>query len=270
MAASLNDAYGIRAAMANSVEVSVNQVTARLMRGLAESTARTLRLAGRNLQNIVELLKDEATNPAEIGRINQVIADSMIAATVTAYEANVVGVRSAPSYRSEDRFAGKLLEALKSPSMAVGTAEGIAFIDVALLDATARHWARLNFGAGPAVGRVGTFAKPYARLRFGSNQGVTLKLTNPPRPNFSVPQRGYGHFNGSGQFFLGNPKGGVGRDKGFIVTSGKPSKTGIAGRHFLDYGLVALAQNFKPAYITHFQDAAIAAGGSERNKVIKG
>ncbi len=258
--------------MANVVpiELTVNQITQNLTAAIASETSRTMLLAGQNFIDVVNLFRKKATAGDEIARVNSAIAAKMRTAVVSAYESNVIAVRSAPTYRKGDnRYAGgALLRALESPTMAIGSAEGIAFVDVPLLDRTARHWARLNFGAGAAEGRSGvSFRQPNARIQFGSNQGVSLRFTNPPRPNFKVPQQGFGYFNKQGQLFLGRPPKKRGRGSEVTVVGGfpegKPSVSGIAPRRFLDAGLVALGKNFGRMYKEHFADAARAAASKK-------
>lgn len=239
------------------VELTVNQITSQITSAISEITGGELAKATKNLRNMVKLFGDSATNGEAIASVNERIAETMRIAVQEAYVANVIDVRSAPSYREGDRFAGRLYSALKSPSMAVGTAHGIEFINTGLLDQTARQWARLNFGAGPAEGRTGAhWPRPRAAIRFGSQVGIPLALTNPPRPNFNVPQKGFGHFTSTGEFFLGRPTG----PKGGTRTVGGypeavPSARGIAPRRFLDAGLVALGKNFGPMYQQHFKEA---------------
>jgi hypothetical protein len=244
-----------------AVDLAVNQITQNLTRAMAQSSKRTLKLAGKNLQNITRLYKEQAENKSSIVKVNQGIASLMQEAVVEAYGTNVVAVRSAPSYRRGDRYAGRLLNALRDPSMAVGTADGIEFINTALLDSKARQWARLNFGAGPATGAArgsGPFPQPNARIQFGSNQGISLRLNNPPRPNFRVP---VGYFDTEGRFYLAKKKTRwIKAPKGSETVGGYPSapfsKGGIAPRRFLDAGLVALGQNFGREYRVHFQQVA--------------
>ncbi len=248
------------------VTLAVNQITSKIVRGISTSSKRTQTLAGKNLRNITELYKQKSEDKSSIVKVNQGIANLMHQAVLNAYESNVIAVRSAPTYRSGDRYSGgKLKRALKSPTMAVGTGDGIEFINTAMLDSSARQWARLNFGAGPAQGNErgsGPFPQPNGRIRFGSNQGISLRLNNPPRPNFRVPQRGAGYFDTEGRFYMAK-KGAKWRKKpegSFSVGGGntlpKSSRGGIAPRRFLDAGLVALGENFGPEYRVHFQQVA--------------
>lgn len=230
------------------------------------ATARELRLAGKNFANIVKAYADNLESGAGMARVNQFLASKMHAAVLTAYEQNVLAESVGP-YRvgSRSRLSGKLLDALRSPTMAIGTATGIGFIDDELLNETARHWQRLNFGAGPAEGSL---PRPRARVQFGSNQGFSLSLPDPPRPNFNVPESpaGVGYFLGNGQFYPGFPN--RGNRGNAIVVKQRPSQTGIGARRFLDAGLVALAEGFRPAYIEFFEDSSRRAVSQDRNRTI--
>lgn len=240
------------------------------------ATSRELRLAGKNFANVVKGYGNQIENGAGLARVNQLLADKMHTAVLQAYEQNVLAESIGP-YRvgSRSRLSGKLLEALRSPTMAIGSSTGIGFIDDELLDETARHWKRLNFGAGPADGSL---PRPRARVQFGSNQGFSLSLPDPPRPNFNVPETpaGAGYFLGNGQFYPGFPNGGHRKNAVRIINrrtaSGDlvdhPSVHGIGARRFLDAGLASLGENFRPAYINFFQDAERRALSGEKNRVI--
>lgn len=227
---------------------------------LRTSTARQLALAGKNFQNIVEAFAEDAVSPNNRKKINQGLADGMREAAVIAYQENVLRQKIAPSYRTNDRYSGgRLLHALQEREMAVGTADGIGFINVGILDAAARQWARLNFGASPGEGYSGTAqGTPLARIQFGSNQGTSLRLGGGMSPGFRVPQRGFGYFE-QNRFFIGAPgrrskvSGRFASKKDLSVFRSRPS-SGIRPRRFLDQGLVSLAKNFAPAWNTFLED----------------
>lgn len=217
----------------------------------ANSTLHELQLAGKHFERILESYTDLVTNGSKLKAVNQHLADGMREAALEAYKQNVLQERVAPSYRENDpdRFAGgKLLRALADPSMATGTAYGIGFINTALLDRAAAQWYRLNFGAAPGQGFSGvTHSPPAARIRFGSNQGISLALTGGMGSGFRVPRGTF--FQGA--FFLGR-RGGAGSDVRRVKSQ---QASGIKPRRFLDQGLVSLAENFGPAYKNHFQDS---------------
>lgn len=229
----------------------------------AQASARSIKLAGQHMARIVKGYAEEAKSPGQFARMNQSLAEQMRASVLVAYQNNVLAHSIGPYRQGQGRYSEALLEALKSPTMATGTATGIGFIDEELLDATAKHWKRLNFGAGPAEGSL---SRPRSRIQFGSNQGFTLGLFDQPRPNFNVPElparRGY--FLSNGQFHIGRPRSGS-----VVAVSGRPSKHGIAAKRFLDAGLVTLAQRFAPLYKEHFQDASRLAASRGRRVTLR-
>lgn len=224
-------------------------------------TERTLKLGGQRLENVVQTYADQATNGSALKKVNQALADEMRIAMVKGYKNNVLLERIAPSYRKGDpkRFAGgALLHALEDRSQAVGTANGIGFVNGRLLDRAAAQWYRLNSGAAPGQGYSGQEHQQInARVRFGSNQGFSVKFGDGPGTGFNVPQSGFGHFD-SGKFFIGFPgkrsqaTGRFQNPSDIRIVRSRPS-SGIRARRFIDQGLVALAENFGPFYETHFE-----------------
>lgn len=223
-----------------------------LAEALRASTAEQIKLAGKGFGEIVKLYQEILKNQNGLRKVNQELADSMQQATLEAYNERVVRHQVA-SYRDGDgRFPGALRDALEDPSMAVGTATGIAFINETLLNDRAIFWARLNFGTLGTGEQSFDFPAPRARLQFGSNQGINLHLAGDRRPPFRVPEfpkhggdnKGLGYFNPEGQFFLG--KGNKEEGDKTIARSG--FSRGIGARRFLDAGLVRLARDFKPFY----------------------
>lgn len=228
------------------------------------ATRRQLKLAGQHFENIVKAYRDNVMDPSARAEVNEGIALQMREAVLAAYKTNVVAVRSAPPYRAGDRShrSGTLLSALESEPFIIGTAGDIEY-DFLPLNATASHWARLNYGANPGIGRSGVqFPALSGRIQFGKNQGQSYILPGYPSPAFNVPEGPAfsGHFKPDGSFFIGYP----GRDEetgkfpkkgAYPIVRGKISQHGIGARHFMDAGLVALQQNFGRAYREFFQDA---------------
>lgn len=265
------------------VQVLKQRFALDLANALRTSTERQMALAGKNFGNLIEAYAENATNKSALRDINQTLAYGMQQAALAAYKENVLQEAAAPSYRGDDadRYAGgKLLDALGNPSMAIGSTEGIGFINVGLLDQTAKQWSRLNFGASPGQGFTGGERPAVAaRIQFGSNQGFTLTLGGGMGSGFNVPQRGSGYFTNAGQFFLGFPGGrnpGNGRFQstgGFggneiPIVQGRRSQHGIAPRRYLDQGLIFLAEAFGPAYISFFNDALTEAVSETRASII--
>lgn len=266
----------------------INEFTNRLTALVLSADSEFILKAGGNFTKILKLYQQQtARSNKSVVKVNQRIAKAMIQGVVEGYNATVNrgGLKPEP-YRRRDsgkdrRYSGKLLAAIKDPNFAQGTENGIQFINVAELDVTALHWKRLNFGAGPNQGYEGVkYPAPKGRIRFGSGQGFNIPgVSGEPRPNFNVPQRGYGYFNNEGQFYPLRKKTGYGI-VGYIDKKGKhhpgrspttgqfqkirgirriksePSKHGIGARHFLDHGLVALGKEFGPQYKRYFEESA--------------
>lgn len=256
--------------MAN-IDAAIYRMVLDLEDAFANETAETIRKAGRQFSDVVEAYRDTAKNGDMLARANSALAAKMHEAVLSAYQSNVVAVRAAPEYRQNDpkRHSGELLPVLERDDFVIGTQSGIGFINVRELDNAGKFWARLNYGAGPNIGNtVHAFPAPNARVRFGSNQGVSLRLTSPPSPNFSVPQKmPVGHFNRDGEFAIGVPKGKKKGDleDGIFIIKSKPSRSGIGARRFLDAGLVALADNFRDVYVGEIDRTSRQAASRAKN-----
>ena len=231
-------------------------ITVELAEALRTATAYQMKIAGRNFANIVKLYRSELGDEGGWRRVNQALATSMHEEVLNAYRDRVLSF-AVPSYRGgEGRYPGALIDALEDPSMAVGTANEIRFINTKLLSRKARFWARLNFGTEGTGGQSHNFEPVNVRIQFGANQGFNLRLTEPRRPAFRIPEfprngtnKGLGFFNAAGQFFPGYEKGN--KENKRISRSWT---RGIGARRFLDQGLVALKRDIKPFYEEYVQE----------------
>lgn len=256
--------------MADFAEEFAERIQIQLREWFTEATQREMQLAGKTFVSIVESYRDLAKNRSTLADLNEQIAARMRKAVVDAYLTNVAA-GAVPSYRKDDRYAdGKLLTALQSDTMAIGTADGIEFIDDDLLDASARQWKRLQYGAG---GNPGGLPQRTYRVRFGKNQGFSIGLDGAVRRGFTIPSGGRhgggrrlkGYFNDLGQFYMKNPDGGKWPKEGIQVITQRPTR-GIGARRFLDAGLQALQDNFNAVYKKHFEDAARQAKRRRKRK----
>lgn len=223
---------------------------------LNSAVAKGLVGAEKEIRDFGQRYKEGFGNPADTEQVFSEVATAMRAALVDSYKTTVEERKVVPSYRQgAGRYSGgALLRALEDPSMAVGHARGISYINQALLDLEAKHWKRLNFGAaGHRVSGTKNARFPayfdsrilfYAGSRAGLRPGFTLPAGRfiDPRSGKRVP---YGPSAGSR--YSGEPPttdrffpGGGGR--GRIIQSG-----GIEGRHFIDAGFEVLARDFGPA-----------------------
>lgn len=120
-----------------------------------------------------------------IRQANDTIALAMRTAVAENYGRTVERRKQVPSYRiGQGRYAGGALRrALQSPDMAVGTNDGILFVNQDRLNLEARHWARLNFGVAPAQ----TPASYQGKLTFGGKTIGTVGFRAQPRPPMFLP-----------------------------------------------------------------------------------
>lgn len=236
-------------------DLSASIHTEEIVAQIAAATEDALARGGQHQERLVEYLKSASQDKGAITRINQELAVGMREAVVEAYNTNVIGKRASPRYTGNThRYGGGALgRALGSVTMAVGDAEGIKFINTALLDSSAAQWARLNFGAEPNIGNtVGASSPRTGRIRFGGGEGKSIRLIEGPGAPFNVPESGKGFFNNKNQLIMGKTSA-----KGDEVqwVHAKPSLKGIGARRFLDAGLVSLGDNFGKAWKQFFVDA---------------
>jgi hypothetical protein len=143
--------------------------------------------------------------------------------------------RSGPYRRGsnprKDRLSGKLGEALASPAMVRRTTDrAISFLDPITLNAEARHWYRVNYGA---YGGYAIVRRPKAYpVTVAGHTVFTLRDELRPAPNSWLPLR-FG-FEGSE----------------FVPLKG-PART-VGGGHraalFTDLGFQSVGRNVDPVY----------------------
>lgn len=172
---------------------------------------------------------------------NAALADDIQAAILDAYDENVAAKKHFPSYRvgetnskgEPSRYSGGALRrALSKPSMVNSSANRVQFIDVGLLDREAKHWYRLNYGAGSAPGR----AQPVYDWQLGGQSLGQLTLRDPPSGPFSIPHGIWSTGEG------GLPPGFYPRGPSNIPTKG------IGARRFLDAGFEKFSERFPIVY----------------------
>lgn len=157
-----------------------------------------------------------------------------------------------------NRFAGgALARALSSPSFYEATASGVRIINRDQLNAEAKHWRRLNFGAG-AAGQ-GSPAPRQFEVRWSGLVVAAFGLQPDVRPAFRIPrgfwiaggQRASGRVEGA-EFF---PTGELPRGLGRIGGPAKARMTaGIAAAQFLDAPVRRMAIEFPRAYEQFYRD----------------
>lgn len=173
--------------------------------------------------------------------------------------------RKVASYRTggdprKSRYAGGALRrALASSDFFRATPDGLLFINVGILNKEARHWRRLNFGAGAAGGSApGSFPVDLFN--------VSLGLEADRRPSFTLPPGFWLGTDGkpvppgtpgTSQFFPLQARGGRYTANGRPV-EGRPNAAvrtrGIQATNFLDAGVRRIANELGPAYLAMYRD----------------
>lgn len=192
-------------------------------------------------------------NEAEMLDMHRQVANSMRRAMLTSFGQTVTANKTFGGrfYRvGQNRYSGGTLKrALQDPGMAVATARGISYVNQTKLNAEARHWQRLNFGA------LGTEVhnRPARQFRFLFDDVTvfTLRFRAGPRPAFFLP---VGMFITPEGTRVGRSSARTGLDM-FQPTKKQvavfPTR-GIEARNFLDAGLAPLAVELPAMYLQKF------------------
>lgn len=206
-------------------------------------------------------------------RVHQDIGIAAQAATIEAYESRPERSGVAPYRVGTDprrtRFAdGALLRALRSTGFYSATANGVAIINMDLLDRAARQWRRLNFGAGGGADKPpGHYALELLDASIG--------LSPDPRPAFALPP-GFWIRNGE-RVAAGEAGTAAFYPRSFAIQESEAGKTGkrvtpvsglgargratgfrmtrgIRATNFLDAGVKEVANTLAPSYLTMYQE----------------
>lgn len=217
------------------------------------------------MRSIVSLLGSRgfmAQNAGAFQEIHRAVGEQAQIAMVNAYTHRRYR-RPTHHYRSpndpspNERYSGAVLRrALQREDMILATSTGLSFINVDVLDAEAKQWRRINFGAGGKAGQGGTPAT--VPIVWDGLVVASLGLPPDPRPPFRIP-RGYwiagsGERIGAGKGF-GDEFYPVGAIRG---RRGRPSPArmtaGIAASNFMDRGVAAIAGGIPPAYAALYRE----------------
>lgn len=228
---------------------------------------------------------DQGIAPAERARLHAALGragqQSVLSSFDRTKKAKVPGElnRSSASSKYRRYAGGRLRSALADPSFWSADADGLQFINVALLNQRAAQWARLNFGAGGA----GSGSKPSVNVTLGTLVIATLGLEEPARPGFRMP---VGYWTDAGgtptggrgvAFFpyMNGPhrRGSVGGGRFYIDGEGNRARipmraskatAGIESRNFLDAGVQRIAREMGPGYQNLYKQLAKNAQVSVR------
>lgn len=221
--------------------------------GLVTTVTRAVRespwMAPPELFTFIEGVSANKISRAHLRQAHHDIGVSAQRSTVQAFTHRRNNRRTAPDrIQARDprnrRFAGGALRrAIQSPDFFEATFEGLLWANVQRLNAEAKQWMRVNYGAGGIAGEApGRF-----QVKWGNLVVATLGLRPNPRRAFRLP-RGYwvgeGGQRGGNRFFpVGEQPAGI---------RGRPSRArmtqGIAASNFLDAGVRRIAHEFPVAY----------------------
>lgn len=182
------------------------------------------------------------------------VARAAQAAVIDRYEEARSEGRRSPPYRidaiqeNNRRYAGgMLLEALSSSEFAVASEDGILFADREMLDARARQWHRLSFGAGGGAADSGGF-----QVDWGGMVAFTLGMEDEEAsPSFRLPA-GY-WIEPGGEFYplgeLEETPGAPLRSRGVrTAIYQEPRQVGVKAEGFLQAGVRTMAEMLPRAW----------------------
>lgn len=199
-------------------------------------------------------------------RVGELAQDSVLRSydqLVTAQE----GPASRTHYRAgQDRLPRTLRKALARKDLFEATPDGLRWLNETMLNAEARHWKRINFGAG-GLGQ-GSFT--HFNATFNGLVLASFGYDEPARPAFKMPR---GFWIGPGGERVAAGQNPAGSDL-FYPPSRRPAGVrglngqgagrrqqgrrtrGIRGKNFLDAGLARIATELPRAYEQHFERIA--------------
>ena len=211
------------------------------------------------LSGTLNAISDDLESGKRLPAVHEKIAKEAQNAILAAYQSNVIAQKQVPSYRrGQGRFPGGLGAVLGSKGFIQSNVKGFRVGNRTQLNAQARHWARLNFGAGPKA-ESGEPAVVTQMVIHGASIGPPIQFTEGPRPGFNIPEnpayKGYFKGPNPSEFHIikkgkRGKKGGSGiNNLGFAP---RPA-SGIAGRRFLDAGFLAVTTYTPVLYETFYK-----------------
>lgn len=223
-----------------------------------------LRQIQRKMRDFTETTAGEITqrlnDPGGIGLANKRVAEAAHRTLIEYYDKEVTSRKRHQSYRiGMNRYSGGVLKrALQSPEMFAVSAESIAFPNEDILDREAKHWYRLNFGAGTEEQ-----ARTHVLRLWG--QSSQFYVNRPAAPAFQMPIGRWGDlaYNGSPGGYGFYPRG----------TSKLPKLSTIRGRFYLEgavEGMVRAIPKEYNAMIKRVISESAKAGESAANESFLG
>jgi hypothetical protein len=254
----------IQKRVSNTSTYGITTTIADIVPQIIESIADTVGKQASQELEAVFLSNLRGSRPA-LAHAHERVADRAQRAMLQQYESTLNPGHSAiRGYRPKSRLTGRLGNVLNDPDFVLASANGIAYGNITRLNKEARHWGRLNFGAGPRAGRQGgTHA---VRLAGGAN--FTLRSQGFASPNILMPE---GYWRTAGGSFRSNKTGG-----GFSVDKFFPTgkvanipTQGTRARNFLDAGVEEMARALPQEYLKMYQNWSRMARTKNRGPVAR-
>lgn len=178
----------VRATEAAAAEAAFLAVAA-FTRAFADTVLRDTRFKQQQLISLAEVFKRGAGSVTRRTQIHRRVAELGADSVRRSYSRIVTPTRRPASvlgYRAgQQRLAGGVLRrALNRPDLIDAGPDGIRFINVTMLDQSARHWHRIAFGAASA-GQGSTVDFP---ITFGNLVIGSVGYSEPPSPGFRIPR----------------------------------------------------------------------------------
>lgn len=218
----------------------------------------------RKMRDFSETTGNEISNrlrdPGGIALTNKRIAEAAHISLIESYDKQVTSRKRHESYRiGMNRYSGGVLKrALQDPKMVAHSADFIALPNEEILDREAKHWYRLNFGAGTQEQ-----ARTHVLRLWG--QSSQFYVNRPPAPAFQMPIGRWGDLTYNGQ------PGGY----GFYPRgqSKVPKLSTIRGRFYIEGAVDGMVRTIPQEYnalIKRVIKESAAAGEAAANESLLG
>lgn len=228
-----------------------------IVNGYAASMADVSQARSQMLQALGKIFDKPRLDSARKQRLHDAIGRRGQQAVLNSYAQVVTARKRTASYRTTGRSrryaGGALRRAIASHEFYEATPDGLNFIRRSVLDREAKHWHRLNFGAG-ARGGGGRTAY---QIRWGGLVAATIGFDDGPSKAFGMPE---GFFRGPEGAPV--PWGAAATSSQPFFATGRKQRfptQGIAARRFLDTGVGAVAKLLPRAYQDYYREIAAEA-----------
>jgi hypothetical protein len=239
-------------------------LTLNVANGYLNSAAAGIVVATGTAISMAEAIMSHGISPAKLLetniRICKLAQDSMLRGLANRTPRRSPALRAMyASYRnsnSSQRASGALKRVIGDDNFYEATVQGIRFINTSLLNTEAKHWKRLNFGAGSgAIAVPGKFQLDVG----GQLIGEAIGLNPDPRIGFNMPP---GFWLGPG----GQHQAAGFAGSGVFVPTGKwprsKKKSGIVTTNFMDAGVKRLVREVGLQYTALLDDYVRAIANS--------